>query len=102
MLDSYGTGFRRLLLFLIGLFSLAAGSPSVSPPPCALFEVFFAPASVPPQPVWLALFCVTLLVSIVLLPRLDLRFPSRRGLPLGQVRVAAASVSLGSQGYFMW
>ena len=30
-----------------------------------------------------ALFCVAILVSVVLLPHSDLRFPSRRGLPLG-------------------
>ena len=62
MLDSYRPGFRRLLSFIIGLFPQAAGSPSVSPPPRDLFEVFFALASVPPQPVCLALFCVALLV----------------------------------------
>ena len=75
MNDSYHTGFRRLLSFIIGLFPQAAGPLSVSPPPRAVFEVFFAPASVPPQPVCLAPFCVTILVSMVLLSRSDLRFP---------------------------
>ena len=90
-----------MLSFILSLFPQAAGSPSVSPPR-AVFEASFAPASVPPQPVCLALFCVTILVSMVLLPRSDLRFPLRRSLPLEQVRVAAASVYLGSHGCFMW
>ena len=75
-----------MLSFVIDLFPQAAGSPFVSPPPRALFEVFFAPAWIPPPLVSLALFCVTILVSMVLLPRSDLQFPSRCGLPLGRVR----------------
>ena len=96
-------GFRWLDAFVYDRFvsSGCGHSLGVSSSSC-LFEVFFAPASVPPQPVCLALFCVTVLVSMVLLPRSDLRFPSRHGLPLGRVRVAATSVYLGSQGYFMW
>ena len=35
---------------------------------------------------------MTIIVPMVLLTCSDLRFPSRRGLPLGRVRVAAASV----------
>ena len=56
MPDSYCTAFRRMRSFILDLFSQAAGSPSVPPPPRALFEDFFAPASVPPQPIHLALF----------------------------------------------
>ena len=55
-------------------------------------------ASVAPQPVCHALFCVTILVSMVLVPCSDLRFPSRCGLPLGRVRAAAASVYLWFSG----
>ena len=53
-------------------------------PSLCLFEVFFAPASVPPQPVCLALFCVTIIVPMMFLTRSDLRFLSQRGLPLGR------------------
>ena len=86
MPGSYRSEFRRMLSFIIDLFPQAANSPSI-PSPRDLFEDFFAPALVPPQPIHLALFCVSILVSVVLLPRSDLRFPSQRGLPLGRVRV---------------
>ena len=88
--------------FFFGLLPRAAGSPSMSPPPRALLRSFFAPASVHPQLVYLVLFCVSLLLSMVFLPCSDLRFPSRRGLPLGRVTVDAASVSLSPQGCFLW
>ena len=51
---SYHLDFHRILSFFIALFPRAACSPSLSPLPRPLFEVFFAPASVPPQPVYLS------------------------------------------------
>ena len=77
-----------LSFIFLRLQSLSLGVSSSS----CLFEVFFTPVLVPPQPVCLALFCVTVTVPIVLLTRLDLRFPPRRGFHLGRVRVAVASV----------
>ena len=49
--ESYCSEIRRMLSYVIDLFPQAAGSPSVAPPPLALFEDFFAPASIPPQPI---------------------------------------------------
>ena len=40
--DSFRSGFRRLLSFIVDLFPQSVGSPSVSPPLHALFEDFFA------------------------------------------------------------
>ena len=54
--EAFRSEFRRMLAFIIDLFPQAAGSPSVPPPPRALFEDFFAPASVPPQPIFLNWF----------------------------------------------
>ena len=54
--DSFRSEFRRMLSFNVDLFPQAAGSPSVSPPPRALFEDFFAPSTVPPQPIFLSWF----------------------------------------------
>ena len=56
-----------------------------------LVVVFFALASVLPPPVLpCSVWCGFMVLCF--LTRLNLRFPSRRGLPLGQVRVASASV----------
>ena len=41
---------------LVDLFPQAAGSPSIDPPPCALFEDFFTPASTLQQPIYLNWF----------------------------------------------
>ena len=62
--------------FGVGLFSSLAFGAFVHRPSPGVIGVFF-----------LALFCVAILVSVVLLPCPDLRFPSRRGIPLGRVRV---------------
>ena len=77
---SYCLDIRRLHLFLFfsSIVPRASGSPSMSPPPRTLFGVFFAPASVRPQLVYLALIWVLLLLSLVFLTRSDLRFPSQR------------------------
>ena len=53
--ESMCVEFRRMLSFIIDLFPQAAGSPSVSPPPRALFEDFFASSSVP-SPIFLNWF----------------------------------------------
>ena len=86
-------GFHRLLCFSL-LVPQAAFSPLVSDPPSACLwcsslrlRFFF-------RRFCLALFGVALR-SILFLTRSNLRFPSRRGLPLGRVRVATASVFLG-------
>ena len=42
--------------YLVDLFPQAAGSPQAPPPPRALFEDFFSPASTPHQPVYLSWF----------------------------------------------
>ena len=39
--DSVHSEFRRMMSFILDLFPQAAGSPSVPPPPHALFEDFF-------------------------------------------------------------
>ena len=54
--DSFRSEFRRMLSFIVDLFPQAADSPSVSPPPRTLFEDFFAPLTVPPQPIFLSWF----------------------------------------------
>ena len=54
--DSYCAEMRRMLSYLIDLLPQAAGSPSVAPPPIALFEDFFSPASAPPLPIHLNWF----------------------------------------------
>ena len=77
--------------FIIGLFPQAAFSPLVSAPPraclwCSSLRLRFLLR-------WSAFLCfVWHYSSLVLLTRSDLRFLSRRGLPLGRVRVAMASV----------
>ena len=77
----------RVPTFLLGLLSFILHL-------CLLLVlglVFFAPASIRPQLVYLALFCVSLLFSVMFLLRSDLRppsclwFPSRRDQPLGWV-----------------
>ena len=54
--EAFRLEFRRMLSCIVDLFPQAAGSPSVSPPPRALFEDFFAPDSMPPQPIFLNWF----------------------------------------------
>ena len=44
-----------MLSFIVHLFTQAVGSPSVFPPR-ALFEDFFTPSTVPPQPIFLNWF----------------------------------------------
>ena len=39
--ESVHSEFCRMMSFIVDLFPQAAGSPSVSPPPRALFEDFF-------------------------------------------------------------
>ena len=56
VLDSFRSEFRRMLSFIIDLFPQAVGSPSVASSLRVLFEEFFAPASVPPQPLFLNWF----------------------------------------------
>ena len=53
--DSARIEFRRMLSFIVDLFPQAAGSPSVAPPPRALFEDFFSSAT-PSSPVFLNWF----------------------------------------------
>ena len=47
--------FRRMLAFIVDLFPQAVGSPSVPPPPRALFEDFFS-SSTPSSPIYLNWF----------------------------------------------
>ena len=54
--DSVRAEVRRMYHYLVELFPQAAGSPQAPPPPLALFEDFFAPASTPHQPVYLSWF----------------------------------------------
>ena len=85
--DSYLSEIHRMLSYMIDLFPQAAGSPSVVPPPCALFEDFFGPASIPPQPIhfnWFERVCTALsgadarLASLLASGRWDFSFlPSR-------------------------
>ena len=83
-------GFHRLISLSLLWSSGCILSLGVCSSSC-LSVVFFAPASVLPPPVYLACL-VWHYGSLVLLTHSDLRLPSRRGLPLGQVRVATASV----------
>ena len=53
--DSARSKFRRMLAFVVDLFPQAAGSPSASPPPRALFEDFFG-SSAPSSPIFLNWF----------------------------------------------
>ena len=48
--------FCRMMSFIGDLFPQAAGSPSVTPPPCALFKDFFSSPSPPSSPVFLNWF----------------------------------------------
>ena len=55
--DSARVEFRRMLSFIVDFFLQAAGSPSVAPPPRALFEDFFSSAAAPSfSPVFLNWF----------------------------------------------
>ena len=45
-----------MMSFIVDLFLQAAGSPSVTPPPCALFKDFFSSPSPPSSPVFLNWF----------------------------------------------
>ena len=93
--------FLRFLLF-IHCFGFSGCVFSLSVPSSSfLLEVFFAPASVPPQPVYLSSFWVSLLHSVVILPRSNLRFPSRCGLPLGRVRFCC-TLCFSRQAGFWW
>ena len=84
------SGFRRMLSFTIGLFPQAVFSPLVSPPRACLrcssiwLRFLFSRSALP--------YLCNKIVSLVLMTLSNLRFPSRRGLPLGRVRVAVASV----------
>ena len=49
--------------YLVDLFPQAAGAPVVDPPPHAVFDEFFTPASTPQQPIylnWFARVCTAL------------------------------------------
>ena len=50
--ESLRSEFCRMLSFIVDLFSQAAGSPSVAPPPRALFGDFFSPSALPQQPIF--------------------------------------------------
>ena len=54
--DSFQAEIRCMYAYLVDLFPQAVGAPAVDPPPCALFEEFFTPASVPQQPIYLNWF----------------------------------------------
>ena len=54
--DSVSAVLRRIYAYVVYLFPQAAGSPSVDPPPRALFEDFFTPALTPQQPIYLNWF----------------------------------------------
>ena len=54
--ESFRFEFSRMLSFIVDLFPQAVGSPSVAPPPRALFEDFFAPLVLPQQPIFLNWF----------------------------------------------
>ena len=43
-LDFFRSEYRHMIEYICGLFPQALGVPPVDPPPCALFESFFAPA----------------------------------------------------------
>ena len=48
--DSVRSEFRKMMSFIMDLFQQVAGSPSVLPPPRALFEDFFSSPTPPPPP----------------------------------------------------
>ena len=48
-LDSSRSEYRCMVEYVLGLFPQATGTASATPPPCALFESFFASASPSPQ-----------------------------------------------------
>ena len=54
--DSVRSEFRRMMAFIVDLFPQAAGSPSVPPPPRALFEDFFSSPSPSSSPIFLNWF----------------------------------------------
>ena len=54
--DSFRAEIRRMYGYLVDLFPQAAGAPAIDPPPHALFEEFFTPASAPQQPIYLNWF----------------------------------------------
>ena len=51
--DSFRTEMRRMYAYLVDLFPQATGSPSIDPPPRALFQEFFTPVATPQQPIYL-------------------------------------------------
>ena len=54
--DSARADLRRMYSFVTQLFPQSAGVPPPTPPPRALFEEFFARASLPPSPIYLNWF----------------------------------------------
>ena len=54
--ESARSEFRRMMAFTVDLFPQAAGSPSVPPPPRALFKDFFSSSVPPPPPIFLNWF----------------------------------------------
>ena len=54
--DSFRAEVCLIYQYLVDLFPQAAGSLQAPPPPCALFEEFFAPQPSPHQPVFLVWF----------------------------------------------
>ena len=54
--ESVRSEFRRMMSFIVDLFPQAAGSPSVSPPPHALFVDFFSSSTPPSSPIFLNWF----------------------------------------------
>ena len=48
--------FRQMMSFIVDLFPQAAGSPSVPPPPSALFKDFFGASAPSPSPIFLNWF----------------------------------------------
>ena len=55
--DPFRAEIRHMYAYLVDLFPQAAGAPAVDPPPRALFEEFFTPASTPQHPIYLKLVC---------------------------------------------
>ena len=54
--DSFRTEMRRMYAYLVDLFPQVAGSPSIDPPPRALFEEFFTHVVTPQQSIYLNWF----------------------------------------------
>ena len=54
--DSFRAEIPRMYAYLVDLFSQAMGAPPVNPPPRALCEEFFTPASSPQQSIFLNWF----------------------------------------------